>query len=111
MCHMFPGAELEGGAPGVTETKLEKLHHSKCWLLEELQLRVDELESELQTLRYIWEGEKYLDALFQEVVAAGRLSTTNLVRGQGQEGVTASEAGRGILQSEAEQPQLLTLSN
>eukprot|EP00061_Rhincodon_typus_P016007 g43994.t1 len=53
---------------------------SKYWLLEELQLRVDELESELQTLRHIQEGEKYkyLDTVFQEAVAAGRLSTSNL---------------------------------
>eukprot|EP00061_Rhincodon_typus_P016381 g44572.t1 len=39
---------------------------SKCWLLEELWLKIDELEFELQTLRHIQEGERYLDAVFQE---------------------------------------------
>eukprot|EP00061_Rhincodon_typus_P006000 g26169.t1 len=85
--------------------------YSKCWLLEELRLRVDELELELQTLQHIGEGEKYLDALFQEAVTPARLRTSDLVSGQGQQGVTVSEAGRGILQSGTEEPQLLTLSN
>eukprot|EP00061_Rhincodon_typus_P005885 g25939.t1 len=83
---------------------------NKCWLLEELQLSVDELESELQILRHIWEGEKYLDAMFQEAVTPGRLSASDLVGGQGEQGMTASEAGRGILHSGTEEPQLLTLS-
>eukprot|EP00061_Rhincodon_typus_P000347 g11404.t1 len=85
--------------------------YSKCWLLEELWLRVDELESEHQILRHIWEWEKYLDAVFQETVTPGKLRTSNMVSGQGQQGVTVSEAGRVILQSETEEPQLLTLSN
>ncbi|XP_078087631.1 NACHT, LRR and PYD domains-containing protein 3-like [Mustelus asterias] len=34
---------------------------SKCWLLEDLQLKIDELDSELQTLRLIREGESYLN--------------------------------------------------
>eukprot|EP00061_Rhincodon_typus_P004470 g22681.t1 len=84
---------------------------SKCWLLEELQLRVDKLESELQTLRHIREGEMYLDAVVQEAVTPGRLSTSNLVSGQGQQGLTASEASKVILHSGTEEPQLLTLSN
>eukprot|EP00061_Rhincodon_typus_P001016 g13459.t1 len=84
---------------------------SKCWLLEELWLRVDELESELQTLRHIRDGEKYLDTVFQEAVAPGRLSTSHLVSDHGQQDVTVSEAGRGILQSATEEPQFLTLSN
>eukprot|EP00061_Rhincodon_typus_P003356 g19890.t1 len=61
---------------------------SKYWLLEELLLRVDELESEVQTLRPIRDGEKYLDALFQEAVTPGRLNNSNLVSGQGQQAVT-----------------------
>lgn len=84
---------------------------SKCWLLEELRLRVDDLESELQTLRHIREGESYLDVLFQEAVTPGRLSNSNSVSDQGQQGVIASEAGRGILSSGVEEPQPLTLSN
>eukprot|EP00061_Rhincodon_typus_P005865 g25890.t1 len=84
---------------------------SKCWLLEELQFRVNELESELQTLRHIREGQKYLDTVLQEAVTPGRLSTSNLVSSQGHQRVTASEAGRGILCSGTEEPQLLTLSN
>eukprot|EP00061_Rhincodon_typus_P012548 g38348.t1 len=84
---------------------------NKCWLLEELRLRVDELEAELQTLWHIREGKKYLDALFQEAVTPGRLSNLNLVNGQGQQGVTVSKAGRGILQSGTENPQLLILFN
>eukprot|EP00061_Rhincodon_typus_P000595 g12163.t1 len=84
---------------------------SKGWLLEELWLRVDELELELQALWHIWEEKKYLDNLFQEAVTPGRLSNSNLFSGQGQQGVTVSKAGRGIQQSETEEPQLLTLSN
>eukprot|EP00061_Rhincodon_typus_P002865 g18690.t1 len=84
---------------------------SKCWLLEELRLRVDELESELQALRHIRKGEEYLDAVFQEAVTPGRLSNSDLVSGQGQQGVTVSEAVRGILQSGTEEPPLLTFSN
>eukprot|EP00061_Rhincodon_typus_P012312 g37958.t1 len=64
---------------------------SKCWLLEDLQLRVDELESESQILRHIWEGEKYLNAVFQEVVKPGRLCTSNSVINQERQGVMASE--------------------
>ena len=30
---------------------------SKCWLLEELRLKINELESEIQTLRHIRVGE------------------------------------------------------
>eukprot|EP00061_Rhincodon_typus_P013532 g39958.t1 len=70
----------------------------KCWLLGELWLGVDELESELQTLRHIWQGVKYLDVLFQEVVTPGRLSTSNSVSDQGQQGVIAGEASRGNLE-------------
>eukprot|EP00061_Rhincodon_typus_P004564 g22888.t1 len=84
---------------------------SKCWMLEDLGLRVDELESELQTLRHIREGKEYPDDLFQEAVTPGRLSCSNLVSGQGQQGATVNEAGRGILQSGTEEPQFLTLSN
>eukprot|EP00061_Rhincodon_typus_P010073 g34083.t1 len=84
---------------------------SKSWLLEDLWLRVDELESELQTLRHIREGKKYLDALFQEAVTPGRLSTSNSVSDQGQQGVIASEADKGFLSSGTGEPQLLTLSN
>eukprot|EP00061_Rhincodon_typus_P011892 g37247.t1 len=84
---------------------------SKCWLLEDLWLRVDELELEPQTLRHIREGEKYLDTVFQETVTPGRLRTSNSVSDQGQQGVTVSEAGRGILQSGTGEPWLLTLSN
>eukprot|EP00061_Rhincodon_typus_P005877 g25928.t1 len=84
---------------------------NKCWLHEELRLRVDELEPEFQTLRHIQEGEKYLNVVFQEAVTPGRLSISNLVSGQGQQNVTVNEAGRGILQSGTEQPQLLTLTN
>eukprot|EP00061_Rhincodon_typus_P007688 g29636.t1 len=46
---------------------------SKCWLLKELWPRVDELESELQTQRHIREGEKCLDAVFQEAVTLVRV--------------------------------------
>eukprot|EP00061_Rhincodon_typus_P013897 g40555.t1 len=84
---------------------------SKCWLLKELQLRINELGSELQTLRQIWEGEKYLYALFQEAGTPSRLSTSISVSDQAQQGVIANEAGREILNSGTEEPQLLTLSN
>eukprot|EP00061_Rhincodon_typus_P014804 g42106.t1 len=84
---------------------------SKCWLLEELWLRFDELESELWTLQHILEGESYLDALFQEVVTPARLSTSNLVRGQGQPGVSTRGTGRWILYSGTEEPQPLNVSN
>eukprot|EP00061_Rhincodon_typus_P003546 g20351.t1 len=84
---------------------------SKCWLLEDLRLRIDELEPELQTLRYIWEGEKYLDTLSQEMVTPGRLNTSDSIIDQGQQGMIANEAGRGILNSGTEEPQLLILSN
>eukprot|EP00061_Rhincodon_typus_P001248 g14166.t1 len=83
--------------------------YGKCWLLEELWLRVDELQSELQALQHIKEGKKYLDALFQEAVTPGGLSTS--VSDQGQQRVIANEAGRGILNSGTGEPQLLTLSN
>uniref|UniRef100_UPI00398F0D11 leucine-rich melanocyte differentiation-associated protein n=1 Tax=Pristiophorus japonicus TaxID=55135 RepID=UPI00398F0D11 len=53
---------------------------------------VYELESELQTLRYIRKGESYLDAVFQQTVTPLRLNNSNLIRGQVQEGVTMSEA-------------------
>eukprot|EP00061_Rhincodon_typus_P004859 g23607.t1 len=82
---------------------------SNCLLLEELRLTVDELEPEIQTLWHIRDGDSYLDT--QEVVTLGRLSSTNLVSGQRQQGVTASEAGRGTLYSGTEEPQLLTLSD
>ena len=84
---------------------------SKCWLLEELRLKIDELESELQTLRHIQEGESYLDTLFQVAVTPSRIASVDSVSDQGQSGVTASEAGRGIQSLEIEEPQLLTLSN
>eukprot|EP00061_Rhincodon_typus_P012701 g38600.t1 len=57
-----------------------------CGANEELRLKIDELESELQTLRHIREAERYLDAVFQEAVTS-RL--TNSIGGQGQQGVTA----------------------
>jgi len=84
---------------------------SKCWLLKELRLRVDELESELQKLRHIREGESYLETVFQEAVTPGRVTIVNSVSGQGQQDVTASEADRGILQSGTQEPQPLILSN
>ena len=56
----------------------------------------------------IRKGESYLDTVFQEAVTPGRVTTVNSVSGQGQKGVTACEAGGGILQKE---PQPLTLSN
>uniref|UniRef100_UPI00398E8277 zinc finger protein 474-like n=1 Tax=Pristiophorus japonicus TaxID=55135 RepID=UPI00398E8277 len=68
---------------------------NKCLQLEELRLRVDELESELQTLRCIRQWESYLDTVFQEAVTPLRLIHSNLVRGQGQEDVTTSKAGMG----------------
>eukprot|EP00061_Rhincodon_typus_P003041 g19140.t1 len=51
---------------------------NKCKLLKELQLRVNQLESELETLQHIREGEKYLNAMFQEAVTPSRLSASNL---------------------------------
>ncbi|XP_072352062.1 uncharacterized protein [Scyliorhinus torazame] len=84
---------------------------SKCWLLEELRLRVDELESELHTLRHFREGETYLDTVFQEAVTPVRVSSLNPASGQGQQGVTASQAGKGNQQSGTHEPQPLTLSN
>jgi len=45
------------------------------------------------------------------VVTPGRIGTVNSVSGQGQQDVTASEAGRRILDSGIEEPQLLTFSN
>eukprot|EP00061_Rhincodon_typus_P008381 g30933.t1 len=48
-----------------------------CWLLEELQFRADELESEFP-LQHIREEESYLCAVFQEVVIFLRLTTMNL---------------------------------
>eukprot|EP00061_Rhincodon_typus_P019052 g48491.t1 len=65
---------------------------SKCWLLEEIWLRVDELESDLQTLRHIRERDVYLNAVFHDAVTPGRLITSNLVSGQG---VTDIGEGRG----------------
>ena len=89
---------------------------SKCWLLEELRLRVDELDSELRTLRHFREGESYLDSVFQETVTPLRL--TNSAGGQGQEGVAANEAGSGkkkagseIQKVELQEPQSLNLYN
>eukprot|EP00061_Rhincodon_typus_P009878 g33706.t1 len=84
---------------------------SNCWLLDELRLRIDEQDSEFETLWYIREGEKYLVALFQEVVAPGRLSTSNSVSDQVQQVVIASEADKGILNLGTEESPLLTLSN
>jgi len=45
------------------------------------------------------------------VVTPGRSSTSNSVSGQGQQGVTANAAHRGILNLGMQEPQLLTLSN
>lgn len=37
---------------------------SKCWVIEELGLKVDNLESELLLQRHIREGQNYLDLYF-----------------------------------------------
>eukprot|EP00061_Rhincodon_typus_P003069 g19199.t1 len=66
-------------------------HICSKWLLEELRLRVDELESELQTLRHIRKGEKYLDALFQEAVTPGYWS------GRGKDPVVVVHAGTNYI--------------
>eukprot|EP00061_Rhincodon_typus_P000507 g11924.t1 len=75
---------------------------SKCWLLEELRLRVDELESELQTLWHVREGDQYVDALFRSwsYLIGKVLQIQSVIRNS-----------RVILNSGVEEPQLLTLSN
>lgn len=84
---------------------------SKCWMIEELGLKVDDLESELQMLRHISKGENCLDAVLLEGVTPVRLTASNLVRIQ-EEGVTASEAGRGIeVEAVLEETQPLRLSS
>jgi len=84
---------------------------SKCLRLGELRLRVEELESELQTLRHIRNGEGYLDCVFREVVTPNRVVSSNLIRGQGQDGVTTSEEGKGTHEVEMEESRSLLLSN
>eukprot|EP00061_Rhincodon_typus_P006269 g26734.t1 len=64
---------------------------SKCWLLDNSEPKFNELESEPQTLRQVQDAEKYLDALFQEAVTPGRLSTSNSVSDQEQQDVIVSE--------------------
>lgn len=47
-----------------------------------------------RTMRHIRDGENFLDAVYLEAVTPVRFSTPNSVFVQGEEGVTASEAGR-----------------
>ncbi|XP_072891840.1 uncharacterized protein [Hemitrygon akajei] len=82
---------------------------SKCLLLEEIQLHIDELQSELQTLRHIREGDSYLDSVYQEIATPNRL--TNVDCSQAQDGVAMSEASRGIQEVGLEEMQALLLSN
>lgn len=83
---------------------------SKCLRLEELQLRIDELETQLHTLRYIREGEYYLDVLCQGMVTPTSL-TNSVGSEQGKEGVAISEAGRGNQEEMRQEPQPLSLTS